>query len=348
MSRHSWTAIVSAVSFTVLVALVALVPVPYVSWAPGRTVDLLGAGQSGQPAVTVNGIATHPVTGELRMTTVSVTRVDSTLTLPGALWAWLRPNHDALPRSVVYPPDKSVAQVKREEVAQMDTAQSAAIVAALREAKVPVTAMPVVDTVSITGPAYGKLQPSDLIERIDQTVVSSPDQVRTLISKHAVGDQVVFSVRRQNKLLDVTVTTVAANQDKAVPVVGIKTAKGYHYTPSVTYGISSDVVGPSAGLVFSLAIYDKVTPGDLMAGRHVAGTGTINADGVVGSIGGIQEKIAGAQEQGATVFLVPAANCVDLAGVQTTMNLLKVATLNDAVTSLTKLKDNPSATVPHC
>ena len=95
------------------------------------------------------------------------------------------------------------------------------------------------------------------------------------------------------------------------------------------------------------AIDDRVLP-FAENGRHVAGTGTINADGVVGSIGGIQEKIAGAQEQGATVFLVPAANCVDLAGVQTTMNLLKVATLNDAVTSLTKLKDNPSATVPHC
>lgn len=348
MSRQSWTPVVAAATAAVLLVALALVPVPYVAWAPGRTIDLLGQGTGGRPAIAVDGIRTHPVTGELRMTTVSVTRVDADLTLGQALWAWLRPHHDVLPREVVYAPAKSADQVRRDEVLQMDTSKQDAVVAALTAAKVPVVERPLVVAVSSTGPAYGKLAAGDLVERIDQTEVTTTAQVQTLVRRHAVGDQVVFSVLRDGRKVDVTVTTVASNQDKAVPVVGVTTRPGWLYTPKVTFGIDEEVVGPSAGLVFSLAIYDRITPGDLLRGRHVAGTGGITAAGAVTPIGGIQEKIAGAEQQGATTFLVPAGNCVDLAGVHTGMQLVRVATLSEAIGALTALRDDPKAVVPHC
>ena len=74
----------------------------------------------------------------------------------------------------------------------------------------------------------------------------------------------------------------------------------------MTVNLGQDIGGPSAGTAFALAIYDKLTPGPLLDGKHVAGTGTIDALGQVGAIGGIQQKIAGAKNDGATVFLVPA------------------------------------------
>ena len=95
-------------------------------------------------------------------------------------------------------------------------------------------------------------------------------------------------------------------------------ATGYRYDPEISFDLGQQIGGPSAGLVFALAIYDKITDGPLLAGRHLAGTGKITPDGDVQAIGGIQEKIAAAQKSGATAFFVPAANCRDLDGVRTT------------------------------
>lgn len=346
MTRQGWTAVVSTVCFVALALAVALWHVPFVTWGPGRTLNLLGTGENGAQALKVQGTKTYQVSGELRMTTVSVTRVDSHLSLLEGLYAHFMPSHDVLPRDVIYPRTMSIDEVNQEEVAEMDDAKSSAVVAALREAHQPVQAMPMVQQVSIGGPSYNKLQPGDLIERVDQSRVTTTAQVGTLIRKHAVGDAVVFSVLRSGHPKDVTITTVASNRQKDVAVVGIGLATGYQYAPTVSYGIDPDVVGPSAGLVFSLAIYDMVTPGDLVGGRSIAGTGTIDANGKVGAIGGIQEKIAGAQQAGAKIFLVPAANCVDLAGVSTSMQLVKVATLDDAAKALATLKTGGQA--PHC
>ena len=76
-----------------------------------------------------------------------------------------------------------------------------------------------------------------------------------------------------------TVTTAESNVQSDVPVVGITLATGYRYEPEISFDLGQRIGGPSAGLVFALAIYDKITDGPLLAGRHVAGTGTITPDG---------------------------------------------------------------------
>jgi PDZ domain-containing protein len=100
----------------------------------------------------------------------------------------------------------------------------------------------------------------------------------------------------------------------------------------------ANIGGPSAGLMFSLAVVDKLTTGDLNGSKFVAGTGTITGDGEVGPIGGIAHKIVAAAETGATVFLVPADNCeeaktADEDGVE----LVKVDNLGQAVDALKTL-----------
>ncbi|MFD7444132.1 S16 family serine protease [Streptomyces sp. NPDC059909] len=114
----------------------------------------------------------------------------------------------------------------------------------------------------------------------------------------------------------------------------------------------ADVGGPSAGLLFSLGIVDKLdgngSGGDLTGGRDIAGTGTITADGKVGAVGGVSLKTQAAARDGATVFLVPKAECADAqAELPDSVRLIPVTTLKEAVDALRTL-DRDAAKVPTC
>lgn len=114
----------------------------------------------------------------------------------------------------------------------------------------------------------------------------------------------------------------------------------------------ADVGGPSAGLLFSLGIVDKLngdgSGGDLTGGRIVAGTGTIDADGTVGAVGGVPLKTQAARRDGATVFLVPKAECSDArAELPEGLRLVPVTTLKSAVDALIALEKAPGK-VPAC
>lgn len=349
VTRQSWTALVAAVCFVLLALALALFQLPFVAWAPGRTVDVLGKGTDDTAAIAITGLQTYPPTGKLLMTTVSVTRADSHLSLPEGLFAYWMPNRDVLPRGYIYPAGKSPEEVRAEEVRMMDTSQRDAVVAALRAAGQPVTELPVVQSVVLSGPAFDKLQPGDLLQSIDGEAVQTPQDVERIVTGRSVGDEVKFAVLRAGSPVEVTITTVSSNDDTKVPRVGVGFSVGYKYSAKVTYGIDQKIVGPSAGLMFSLGIYDMITKGDLVAGRTIAGSGEIHTDGSIASIGGIQEKIAGALRDGAKAYLVPAGNCADTEGMNTSMPLVKVSNLKDAIAALDLLKQPSGATkVPTC
>ncbi|MET7985389.1 S16 family serine protease [Streptomyces sp. NPDC005281] len=114
----------------------------------------------------------------------------------------------------------------------------------------------------------------------------------------------------------------------------------------------ADVGGPSAGLLFSLGIIDKLdgdgSGGDLTGGRVVAGTGTIDADGKVGAVGGVSLKTQAAHRDGATVFLVPKAECSDAkAELPKNLRLVPVTDLDGAVNALVSLEKDKGS-VPSC
>ncbi|MEU3746108.1 MULTISPECIES: S16 family serine protease [Streptomyces] len=111
----------------------------------------------------------------------------------------------------------------------------------------------------------------------------------------------------------------------------------------------ADIGGPSAGLLFSLGIVDKLDDGDLTGGKVVAGTGTIDADGTVGAVGGVSLKTQAAARDGATVFLVPKAECSDAQAEQPKdLRLVPVTALSDAVASLRALEQGQESKVPSC
>jgi PDZ domain-containing protein len=348
VTRQTWTAFVSAVLFVALAGLIALIPVPFVSWSPGGTQDTLGT-VSGEPIIDIRGIDSYPTTGKLDLTTVAITRADAHLTLPEAVLSYWLPARDALPRDSVYDPAKTADQVNTEEAVSMVTAQDDAVVAALRAADQPVTEMPSVSSVTVGGPAQGRLRPGDLVVSVDGVPTPDADAVSQQIRRHAPGQLVAFVVLRDRVRTEVSITAAKSSTDADVAVVGIEVGIGYRYAPRISYDLGQEIGGPSAGLVFALAIYDKITDGPLLQGRHIAGTGAITPGGEVGAIGGIQEKIAAAEKAEAVAFLVPAPNCKDVVDVNTDMTLIKVTTLEDGIAAI-KTLDTPggAASTPRC
>ncbi|MGV8908418.1 MAG: PDZ domain-containing protein [Propionicimonas sp.] len=349
MTKQTWTATVSAVLFVVLAAVIALVPVPYVTWSPGATYDLLAPQAAGDSAIRIVGAETFPTTGQLRMTTVSVTSPSSTLSLPEVLFSYWLPSRQVLPRNAIYRPGEDAPRITQEESQLMDESQSQAVVAALRQSGIAVMNWPMVTTVSNSGPSADELQPGDLILAVDAKTTTKVADVQEKISEHHVGDPVLFTVQRGKDKLRRTVITRATVNNPKKPIVGITLSIGYSYNPSVTFAIDPAIGGSSAGLMFALGIHELLNSTDLVAGRVIAGSGTMDADGRVGKVGGIQEKLAAAARDKATIFLLPKDNCVDVDEVPDGVRAVPVDSLASATQALEALADPAQAdSVPGC
>lgn len=352
MTKQTWTAAVAALLFVTLAAVIAMVPVPFVSWSPGSTYNLLGTvtADTGEVnAIRIDGVTTHPVDGEVRMATVSVTRPDSALTLPEALLSYWMPNREVLPRDAVYRPGANASELQDDSIRLMDDSQITAVVAALRVAGVTVEELPMVSWVSVTGPAHDQLLPGDLIVAVDNQPVEGITDVQQAIAAHNIGEAVKFDLIRDREEVSKTVTTRASSTSPPSPSIGVGLDTGFRFEPQVTFHLDPAIGGPSAGLPFAIAIYAMVTPDELLAGRIVAATGTLDAKGRVGQIGAVQEKIAAAVRDGATVFLLPTANCGDAQVEHEGLRLVPVDNLGDALAALEALEDPAQAgSVPKC
>ncbi|NHB85925.1 PDZ domain-containing protein [Tessaracoccus sp. HDW20] len=339
-------AIVSSLLFALLAVSLVVVPVPYVARRPGQTIDVLGAAE-GAPVIEVTDAPTFETSGRLLMTTVSTTRFDASLSLPEAIFVHFGGDSDAMPRDVIYPPGKTSEQVESDAVAMMDSSRNDATVAALRAAVIPVTDMPRVELVSLSGPAADILQPGDLIESLDGQAVATVKDIDAILALHLPGDEVVYDVLRDGKQMSAAITLKASETDPSRVSDGIAIGTGYRFTPRVTFGVDPAVTGPSAGLIFALGIYDKITDGDLVGGEVVAGTGTIDP-----REGGRHRRRPredqGAERDKATVFLVPDRNCADIGDLDTSVKLVKVATLKDAISALQLINEGNTSEVPTC
>lgn len=341
MTKQTWTAAVSALLFVVSAAIIAMVPVPYVTYAPGRTVDLF-AMVDGRPVVAIDGVASHPTTGELRITTVSVTRPDAGISLPEALLAWWSPDREVHPREAVYPAGTRATDVRARDADLMTSAKTDAAAAGLREAGVEVRQTPMVKKVASQGPSMDLLRPGDFVTSVDGAPTPTKEAVERAIQAHQVGESVTFGILRDQVPQVVTVETVASNVQAGVPVVGVTFVTGFNHAPRVSIGVDDDIGGSSAGLMMALAVFDRVSPDDLVRGRAVAGTGEIDGLGNVRPVSGVHEKLTAAQRAAATVFLLPAANCADVSP-GAPLRLVPVSTVDEAVHALDALADPTTA-----
>ena len=347
MSQRTLAGLIAGPLVVLLLVLAWVVPLPYVVYRPGLTVDVLGKA-GGKPIVQVSGHPSYADGGQLRMTTVSVSRPDADVTLPELLGAWLDRSDAVYPWDAVYQKGVSSKQDREEGAAQMASSKDHATAAALHEMGVTVPEVVTIAGVAQGQPADGVLETGDVVLRVDGKPVSDTQALTELIRATPPGGKVTLDIRRDGTERSVAVAPVATD---GTPRIGVTLeVADYTFPFDVDINIDQTIGGPSAGLMFSLAIYDVLTPGSLTDGQAVAGTGEIGPDGQVGPIGGIQQKIAAADRDGAHLFLVPDRNCADALGAQhdDDLRLVRVATMHDALQAIEDWTDDHDATLPSC
>jgi Lon-like protease len=349
MRRRTVSGIGAFCLLVVLFVVAGLLPVPYVTMSPGPTVNVLGEA-GGKPIIAVHGQKIYHTKGQLRLTTVSVTSPNNQVHLAEALRAWVDRTRAVYPRDVIYPPQQSVQDAEQESSVQMVSSQDTAIAAALTRLgyRLPMR----VEVLGVTkgAPADGNLKARDRIIAVNGKAITDVRQVSKEIQRTGAGVPARFVVRRAGAIKHIAVTPAASGASKKA-VVGIEIGTGYTFPFDVSVRLDESIGGPSAGLIFSLGVYDLLTPGALTGGAEVAGTGTITEHGHVGPIGGIQQKIVAAAAAGAKVFLVPAGNCASARGADVNkdeIELVKTATMRSAIRSLRAYAKNPAAELPSC
>lgn len=319
---------VSAVLTLVLGIGLFTLPVPYVVETPGPTFNTLGVDKAGNPVITVKGRETFPAKGNLDLTTVYVEGgPKGYVSVLSAFTAWVDKSNAVYPVEMIYPEGVTKEESDQESAVAMATSQEDAVAAALKELDIPFEQKLKIADIPESSPSQGKLEPGDVFVSVGGKPVTALTVIQEELAAGA-GQPVSVVVDRAGKSATETITPGKNASGRYILGVQLE----YDFTFPVEVSISlQEVGGPSAGMMFALGIVDTMTPGDLTGGRKIAGTGTISPDGSVGPIGGIGQKMVGAQRAGATIFLAPAANCEQVLGhVPDGLQVVKIENLAQA------------------
>ncbi len=345
MTQRSTATLIALPVLGLLLFLMGFVNTPYVVFSPGITVDVLGEFE-GESVVQVTGAKTYDDDGALRMTTVYRTPPAGRVSLLYAVQAWLDRDEAVYQREAIYPEGQTNEQSREESAVEMVSSQDAATANALRQLGYDVREVTEVLSVSPDLPAQGKLEVRDVFLRVGDQRVTSPTRLVELVQAAPAGEPLTFTIRRDGERRQVTITPAVVDGKNRV---GVVPGPGYVFPFDVRFNIDQNIGGPSAGLMFSLALYDVLTPGSLTNGGTIAGTGTIDDAGQVGPIGGIQQKIVAAREDGAGLFLVPSDNCDEVDGARPgDMRLVRATTMPQALEAVEAWADDHEADLPSC
>jgi PDZ domain-containing protein len=332
--RQRVTAAVGVLALIGLVFAVNFYRLPVIALSPGPMEDVLAR-------LKVEGSRVYDSEGKLYLTSVGI---DDDVRFYEALLDMANRDVQLLPRAELYPEEQDSAEIDKENAALMDRSKETASVVALREVGYEIEPSGVEVTQVVAGtPADGKLRAGDRILDADGRAVASTEEVRAAITRHEIGERVAFRIDRDDTEKNVSVQVREADGQ---PRVGILLRDLFPDLPvKVSIETENNIGGPSAGLMFTLSIIDKLTPEDLTGGKRIAGTGEIALDGGVLPVGGVAEKLIAVRRLGVTTFLIPAENCDSVRGrVPDGLRLVKVSTITDA---LRFLRD-PKATAPGC
>jgi Lon-like protease len=198
-------------------------------------------------------------------------------------------------------------------------------------------------------PADGKLLPGDRIFKADGISFDNSDAFIAYVSKKKVEEPLVLTIERNNETQDITISVAAFPNDPNKKGVGIELVEDKEVIVDPKVAVNTEEIGgPSAGLMFTLEIYNQLTEDDLTRGYNIAGTGTISETGEVGPIGGIEQKIVAADKVGAEIFFAPnekgsndsnyLAAVKTAEDINTKMKIVPVDTFEEAVNYLIHLK----------
>lgn len=334
-----------SLTVSVLVLLVlSFLPSPYVIQQPGPVLNTLGTSTDADgnevPLITVPDEKDTPSEGRLDLLTVQINgnreRTPSWIELAQA---WFDPSRAVVPLDRIFPSGQSTEQRNTENAALMSDSQLEASAAALRQLGYTVPQDVVVGTIDDSGASAGVLELGDVITSLNGQPVASVTDIRSAV-RAGGGAPVTLGIDRGGAQSSVSVTPRLTDVDGQQQwLLGVGLTLTFDLPVDVKIQINN-VGGPSAGMMFALGIIDKMSTGDLTGGQHIAGTGTIDADGNVGGIGGIRQKLYGARDAGATWFLAPQSNCDEVVGhVPDGIRVFSVSTLQDSLTALEAIRD---------
>ena len=318
------------VALLILVGLIA--PLPFVVVEPGTPNNTFGKKNSKQ-VIEIVGRKSYPTSGKLNLTSIWVTNPESHIQSFELVRAWADGERSVQPREVFYPKGEDPKRVTAESIADMKNSQLSSKIAALNYLKIPYSERLIVKGYTDKSPNRRIIKLEDAVTSFNGVPVTSGLQLRKLIHNAKIGRAEIGVTRNGIELtLPITLTTIKSNGSKQ-NVIGIQISEDYQFPFTVKIRLK-DVGGPSAGLIFTLAIIDKLTEEDLVRGRNIAGTGTISPSGKVGPIGGIEEKLIGAKRDGVTLFLAPSLNCPDIKHVPKGLQVVPVDNLTEAIAAL--------------
>lgn len=305
------------------------IELPYLAYSAGPVSDA-------SDDVVAQQVAVYPPDGELLMLTV----VSQDVNVFEAAIAGVDPTIDLVRKQAVRREGESDEQYRKRVLQQMDDSNYRAIAVALDYLGYDLVPTGVVIYEVAAGvPAESVLEPGDKILEVNNSAVSSYDDLAPALDGYQVGDSISMKIERDGETSDVEVQLVENPNDPGQPIIGLSI--GTLTTPPFPISIEAgDVGGPSAGLMHAVAIIDTLTKGDLTKGHVIAGTGTIQPDGSVGNIGGVRQKVVGAEAAGAEYIMVPEGNYEQaLTAERHNIEIVPVHTLDDAITFLDGLQN---------
>lgn len=320
-----WKRLALVALLAVLVVAAIRVPIPvFYSYLPGPVRDVEGL-------VTVEGVPTFASEGGLFLTTVSV---DVEVTFVEMIGTIFDSDSRLVTRDQVTG-GADLEAVEREQFVQMQRSQQAAIEVAFAALGLgaPTAEGVRIEELTAGTDAARFLKPGDRILEVDGAAISTTCDVGRGIDEHSPGERVDITVRRGGRRHSFDLRTVPNPQDPNSPLLGVFMSDiDFEFETDIEVSFETgEIAGPSAGLMMTLALYDKLTPEDLTGGRAIAGTGEIACDGGVGPIGGIEQKVAGAEMEGAEIFLAPAANFEAALAAAGDIRVVAVSNFSDAV-----------------
>ncbi|HET9258725.1 MAG TPA: S16 family serine protease [Acidimicrobiia bacterium] len=303
------------------------VELPYLAYSAGPVSDA-------SDSVVAEEVDVYPPEGELLMLTV----VSQDVNVFEALLAGLDPTVDLVRKQAVRRAGESDEDYRNRVLQQMDDSNFRAVAVALRYLgyEMPVTDV-VINEIVEGVPAAAVLSLDDSVRAVNGFPIDSVDDFAPALDGYAVGDVITVEVERGEETLVLEVELAEREEEPGQPMIGVVLGE-LTESPFPLSIEAGDIGGPSAGMMHTIAIIDTLTEGELTRGHVIAGTGTIQPDGTVGSIGGIRQKVVGAEAAGAEAILVPQANYENaLTAEYDDIEIVPVATLDDAISYLESL-----------
>ncbi len=344
--------------FSLCAAVGLVLPGSFLLQKAGPALDVTG-NLDGIQLLDISGAETYPTETKLFMTTVSsFGNAEMGVSGVQALGALVFRDQQLVPVRAMYSRQESAKEVEERSAAMMTSSQDSGTVAGLQAAGYSVPMTLTVSGVSKGSPAEGKFEEGDVLVSI--TVGTTTTAITTFSDLSGVlfsvdpGTTVTLGFTRGGESSEATMQTQAYQADSTGWVhpgsrLGLYIASSdVKFPVDVNYGVK-DIGGPSAGSMFALAIYDKLTEGSLGDDERIAGTGTMSYNGDIGPRGGISHKLVGAAEEGAEYFLAPAENCEETIGYEPDgVKIFAVRNLGEAIAAATAIGQGDTSGLTTC